>query len=156
MLLTLAYAAVIAWLYTTRPRTLAEVATEGRVAVGVYEVDGARFQAGLESFRREQYDAARDEWERADPAHRDATVQFYVAYSFYREGWGRLRHDDALYRRGLEAVDRAGSLSQDAPLRIDDPDLGLRTPAELKAELVRGIEKTWSDLNPLGVLEERK
>lgn len=156
ILLTTAYALFIAWLYTTRPRSLAAVATEGRVAVGLYEIDRARFQAGRESFRREQYAAARREWEQADPARRDAAVQFYVAYSYYREGWGRLRHDDALYRQGLQAVERAESLGGDAPLRIDDEDLGLRTPAELRDELTRGVETTWSDFNPWRVLEKRK
>ena len=31
----------------------------------------------------------------------------YVAYSFYREGWGRVYHDDRLYAAGLAVVDRA-------------------------------------------------
>ena len=39
---------------------------------------------------------------------------------------------------------------------VNDPSLGLRTGAELKVELEKGIEQTWSDLNPLRVLEERK
>ena len=37
---------------------------------------------------------------RADPAVRDARTQFYIAYSYYRQGWGRLYHDDALYAEG--------------------------------------------------------
>jgi hypothetical protein len=32
----------------------------------------------------------------------------------------------------------------------------MHTAAELRAELEKGREKTWSDLNPLRVLEERK
>jgi hypothetical protein len=32
----------------------------------------------------------------------------------------------------------------------------MHTAAELKAELEKGQERTWSDLNPLRVLEERK
>jgi hypothetical protein len=39
---------------------------------------------------------------------------------------------------------------------VADPDLKMRTAAELKAELEKGRERTWSDLNPLRVLEERK
>jgi hypothetical protein len=131
------------------------MATGAQVAAGVYQVDEARFQAGLQLFRREQFRAARDEWARADPAQRDARIQFYVAYSFYREGWGRLHHDDALYRQGLAAVTRALALAQGA-LAVNDPGLGLRTAAELKVELEKGLEPTWSDLNPMRVLEERK
>lgn len=151
-----AYAALIVWLYATQPRSLQEVRTGVRVAAGTYQVDEARFQSGLELFRRERYRAARDEWQQADPARRDARTQFYVAYSFYREGWGRLRHDDGLYKQGLEAVERALALSSGQTLRMDDPDLGLKTAVELRAELQRGIEKTWSDLNPLRVLERRQ
>ena len=153
---SLAYAAGIIWLYTTQPRSLQEVRTGAQVAAGVYQVDEARFQAGLDLFRREQYRAARDEWLRADPARRDARIAYYVAYSYYREGWGRLHHDDALYKLGLEAVDRAMALSSGQALRVDDPDLGLNTAAELRAEMQQGIEKTWSDLSPLRVMDKRK
>jgi hypothetical protein len=83
-------------------------------------------------------------------------VAFYVAYSYYREGWGRWHHDDALYAQGLEAVDRALALSGGQPLRLDDADLGVRTPAELRVELQRGTETSWSDLNPLRVMDRRK
>jgi hypothetical protein len=106
-------------------------------------------------FRRLLLGPAGADGARADPARRDARVQFYVAYAFYREGWGRLHHDDGLYRQGLEAVDRVQALGAPA-LRVDDPQLGLRTPAELRAELEDGVRKTWSDFNPLRVLEVRK
>ena len=153
---TLLYGGFIAWIYATQPRTLQEVATGAQVAAGTYEVDARRFQSGLDLFRREQFRAARDEWSRADPARRDARTQFYVAYAFYREGWGRLHHDDVLYRQGLEAVDRAIALSGGVPLSVDDPQLGMRTAAELRAELQKGLETTWSDLNPMRVMERRK
>jgi len=153
---TLGYGAFIAWIYATQPRTLQEVATAAQVAAGVYEVDAARFQAGVELFRREQFRAARDEWSRADPAQRDARTQFYVAYSFYREGWGRFHHDDVLYRQGVAAANRAIALSPQGTYLVDDPTLVMRTAAELKAELEKGVEQTWSDLNPLRVLEPRK
>jgi tetratricopeptide (TPR) repeat protein len=153
--ITLAYGAFVAWLYATQPRNLQEVATGAQVATGVYQVDAARFQQALELFRREQFRAARDEWTRADPGQRDPRTQFYLAYAFYREGWGRFHHDDALYRQGIEAAERAISLSQGTYV-VDDPTLALATAAELKAELQKGIEKTWSDLNPMRVMEPRK
>jgi hypothetical protein len=153
--ITVAYGAGVAWLYATAPRSLAEVGTNAQVAAGTYRVDEARFQAGRELFRRDQHAAARDEFARADPAQRDARVQFYVAYSFYRQGWGRTYNDDALFRQGLAAVQRAQALSA-GTLRVPDVDLKLQTAAELQAELQKGLERSWGDLNPLRVLEERK
>lgn len=152
---TLVYGGFVAWLYATQPRTLQEVATGAQVAAGVYQVDEARFRQGLELFRREQFRAAREEWARADPARRDARTQFYVAYAFYREGWGRFYHDDALYAQGVEAADRAIALAPGTYV-VDDTSLPIRTAAELKAELQKGIEKTWSDFNPARVMEPRK
>jgi hypothetical protein len=152
---TLAYGGAVVWLYATAPRSLAEVGTNAQVAAGTYQVDEARFQAGRELFRREQYAAAREEFGRADPAQRDARVQFYVAYAFYRQGWGRMGSDDALFRQGLAAVQRAQSLSA-GTLRVPDVDLKLQSGAELQAELQKGLDRTWSDFNPMRVLEERK
>src|ERR687886_197961 len=127
---TLVYGALVVWLYAAAPQSIAEVKTQASVAAGTYEVDRARFDAGRELFLREQYAAARGEWGRADPARRDARTQFYVAYSFYREGWGRVYNDDALFRQGLEAVERAISLTPEGQtLKVDDPDLKMQTPA---------------------------
>jgi hypothetical protein len=153
---TLLFAAFVVWVYATAPRSVADVATQASVAAGTYEVDRARFDAGRELFGREQYAAARGEWESADPARRDARTQFYVAYSFYREGWGRVYNDDALFRRGLEAAGLAAALSAGAPLAVEDPELKIHSPAELKAELEKGLERTADDFNPLKVFRERK
>lgn len=153
---TLLYAVFIVWLYATEPRTIREVTTGATVLAGTYEIDRARFDAAREMFRREQYAAAREEWKRADPAERDAATQFYIAYAFYRQGWGRVYNDDALFRQGLEAVQRAVSLAPEGTLAVDDPNLRLRSAAELKAELEQGLQQTWSDINPLKVFRERK
>ena len=102
--------------------------------------------------RRKQFRAARDEWQRADPAQGDARTQFYIAYSFYREGWGRVYYDQDLFKQGLEAANRAATVE----LTIDDPNLKMHTVAELKAELEQGVERSWSDVNPLKVLRTRK
>jgi hypothetical protein len=153
---TILYALLVVWLYVAAPRSVAEVRTQASVAAGTYEVDRARFDAGRELFLREQYAAARVEWESADPARRDARTQFYVAYSFYRQGWGRVYSDDALYRQGLEAADRAITLSPDASLSVEDPELKIHAAAELRAELEHGLERTADDFNPLKVFRERK
>jgi tetratricopeptide (TPR) repeat protein len=154
---TLLYAAFIIWIYATAPRTFDEATTGVSVAAGTYAIDEARFRAARELFGREQYRAARDEWMRADPAARDARTQFYIAYAFYREGWGRLYQDDALYRQGLEAAERALALSPAAgALTVDDPELKIHSAAELKTELQQGLETSAGDFNPLKVVRERK
>jgi hypothetical protein len=153
---TLLYAALVVWLYAAAPRTLAELKNEASATAGTYAVDESRFKAGREMFLRDEFRAARDEWARADPAQRDARTQFYVAYSYYREGWGRVYSDDALFRAGLEAADRAIALSPEGALTVDDPELRIHTAAELKAELERGTERSWGDLNPFKVFRERK
>jgi hypothetical protein len=153
--ITFVYAVAILWLYATEPRSLKEVATGAQVATGTYQVDQQKFTAGLDLFRRDQFRAARDEWQRADPAQSDPKTQFYIAYSFYREGWGRVYYDQNLFNQGLEAVNRAIALSA-VPLTFDDANLQMRTAAELKAELEQGMERTLSDLNPVEVIRKRK
>ena len=155
LVLSLLYAALIVWLYATEPRSFKEVATGAQVATGTYQVDQEKFNAGLALFRRDQFRAARDEWQRADPAQSDPKTQFYIAYSFYREGWGRVYYDQNLFKQGLDAVNRAIALSP-TPLAVEDENRLMSTAAELKAELEQGTERTWSDLNPAGVIMKRK
>ena len=156
LIFTIVYAAFIVWIYATEPRTFKEVTTGAEVAAGTYEINQGNFNSALSLFRHEQFRAARDEWQRADPAQRDARTQFYIAYSFYREGWGRVYFDQELFKQGVEAVNRAIDLSSASTLTIDDPDLHIHTAAELKAELEQGLERNWSDVNPLKVLRTRK
>ena len=156
LVLTITYAVFIAWIYAIEPRTFEEVATSAQVAAGTYQVNQEKFNTALDLFRRDQFRAARDEWQRADPAQGDPRTQFYIAYSFYREGWGRLYHDQQLFKQGLETVNRAISLASASPLIVDDPNLRMHSAAELKAELEQGTERSWSDVNPLKVLRTRK
>src|SRR6266545_7241822 len=153
--LTITYGAFIIWIYATEPRSFKEVANSAKVAAGTYQINQEKFDSGHSLFLREQFRAARDEWQRADPAQRDARTQFYVAYAFYREGWGRVYKDDALYRLGLDAVNRAIALSPSAPVVVPDPTLQMHTAAELKAELEKGSQRRWGDLNPLKLLDPR-
>jgi hypothetical protein len=156
MVWTLVYASIIVWIYATEPRSLKEVATNSQVAVGTYEINQERFSNGLALFRRDQFRAARDEWAAADPAQRDPRTQFYVAYAWYREGWGRVYYDKAFLKQGLEAVNRAINLSPNNTLKVDDPDLQMHTATELKTELEQGTETSWKDLNPLKLFRQRK
>jgi len=56
----------------------------------------------------------------------------------------------------LAAVEHAASLAGQAPLTVEDPELKIHTPSELKAELQSGLERTAEDFNPLKVFRERK
>lgn len=157
---TILFACLVVWLYAAAPASVGDAVTQARdavrVASGTYRADPMRVRAGIELFRQDQFAAARDEWLAADPAGRDPVVQFYVAYSFYREGWGRLYNDDKLFARSLEVLDVADAHADANTFPVADDNLKLHTPAELRAELRAGTERTWSDLNPLKALRERK
>ena len=86
---------------------------------------------------------------RADPAQRDARTQFYIAYSFYRQGWGRVYNDDVLFTQGVAAIERAIALAPNQRLVVQDPGLGMPSADELRAELQRGLTREASDFNPL-------
>jgi len=150
------YAGFMSWLYLQQPGTIAEVAGGVASGLGAYRVSQVDFDQGLGFFRNGQYVEARSAFGRADPARRDARTQFYIAYSCYRQGWGRLYDDDALFRSGLEAVARAIEMSPERRVIVDDPDLGMKSADELKAELERGTTREPSDLNPLGLTRRRK
>lgn len=163
--LVLIYGVFVIFLYAAEPRSLEEIsskaietvqnaATKGQVITGTYEIDQAKFNEGLGAFRQNNFIVARDSFAKADPERRDAKTQYYVAYSFYRQGWGRLSNDDALFKQALESLERVNFI--DKNFRSDDADLRLRTPAELKNELEAGLRVTADDFNPLKVLRERK
>ena len=153
---SLVYATLIVWLYATQPQNIREVTGGLASSIGAYTVDAQAMQDGLAFFRNNQFEEARAAFARADPARRDPRTQFYVAYCYYRQGWGRLYSDDALFAKGLEAVDRAIGVAPAGRLVVDDPDLGMRTADELRAELVAGRTRDASDLNPMRVLRPRK
>ena len=153
---TVAYAAFIVSVYARQPRTVRQLTSGVAASVGAYKVDPVNFSEGLRFFGSDQFVEARAALERADPARQDPVTQFYIAYSFYRQGWGRLYRDDALYRQGLEAVDRAIVHAPGGRLVVPDGNLGMHTADELKAELQRGLVRELSDLSPMRVFETRK
>jgi hypothetical protein len=153
LVVVMAYAAMIAWVYARQPQTIAQVSGGLAAGLGAYHIDETSFVDGLRFFRRDQFMEARAAFERADPAQRDAATQFYISYTYYREGWGHVYDDQQLFARGLEAVDRAIALAPKGRLVVDDPDLQMHSADELKAELQRGMQR---DLNPLRVFRSRK
>lgn len=165
IILTAIYGIFIVFLYAAEPRSLEEVTikarstvenavTKGQVIAGTYEIDQAKFGQGLQAFRQDNFVLARDGFEKADPEKRDPKNQFYVAYSFYRQGWGRISNDDALFKQSLDTLSRVILLEPN--FRSDDTNLQLRTPVELKAELEEGLKITADDFNPLRLVRERK
>ena len=154
--LTIGYASLIVWLFARQPQTVAQITGGLAATIGAYRVDDQAFADGLQFFRNDQFVEARMAFARADPAVRDARTQFYIAYSYYRQGWGRLYRDDALYAEGQAAIERALALAPDGRLVVDDEDLRMHTAEELKVELEAGQRREASDLNPMRVLGERK
>lgn len=150
------YASLIVWLYATQPQTGAQALGGLAATIGAYRIDQPAFDDGLAAFRRDAFEEARLAFARADPAARDARTQFYVAYSFYRQGWGRIYNDDKLFAQGLEAVDRAIAAAPGSRLTVEDTNLRMHSADELKVELQRGLRREASDFNPMRVLDERK
>ena len=156
LVLSVCYATSILWLYIRQPQTVAEVTGSLAASVGVYRINQQAFDDGLALFRRDQFEASRAAFERADPAGRDARTQFYIAYSYYRAGWGRLYQDDESFKKGLERIDKAIDLAPDGRLLVDDPQLEMHSADELRAELVQGLQTDASDFNPMRVFRKRK
>ena len=150
------YGAFIVWMYVRQPQSVAEVTGGLTASIGAYRVNQQSFDEGLRFFRNDQFTAARLAFERADPGNQDARTRFFIAYSFYREGWGLVYHDDTLFAQGLDEVDQAIALDPRGTLVIDGPDLPLRSPGELKGELEAGLRSDPSDLNPFNAFRRRK
>ena len=153
---TIGYVVLIAWLFAQQPQSFAEVTGGLSATVGVYRIDQQAFDDGLRLFRKDQFEAAVSAFERADSAKRDARTQFYIAYAYYRRGWGRLYSDDASFAKGLEVVNRAIAVAPNGRIVVDDPDLQMHTGDELKAEFEAGLRRDLGDFNPLRVFRARK
>jgi hypothetical protein len=150
------YAMFIGWLYVRQPQTFGQVTGGVASTLGAYAIDRVSFDDGLRFFRNDQFAEARAAFQRADSAQRDARTQFYIAYSYYRQGWGRVYVDRRLFQSGLDVANRAVALAPGGRLVVDDSNLGMKSIDELKAELERGLTRDLSDLNPLKVFRPRK
>jgi tetratricopeptide (TPR) repeat protein len=156
LVLAMCYATFIVWLYIRQPQTLAEVTGGLTATVGAYHINQQAFDDGLELFRRDEFEAARAAFERADPAGQDARMQFYIAYSYYRSGWGRVYQDNEHFKKGLAYVDKAIALAPGHRLVVDDPELQMHSADQLRAELAEGLRVEASDFNPMRVFRQRK
>lgn len=154
--LSLAGCGALLWLFIQQPTNLEELTGGVAASVGAYQINQADFDQGRQFFASDRFVEARSAFERADPASRHAVTQFYIAYSYYRQGWGRVYSDDTLFAQGLEAVNRAIALAPGGRLIVDDASLDMKTADELKAELEQGLTRDASDFNPLRVLRKRR
>ena len=163
--LTVFYGIFILWLYVAAPKNFEEVSTKaketvenvttkGQIVIGTYEIDQTKFNEALTAFRQDNFVVARDSFLKADTERRDAKTQFYIAYSYYRQGFGKVYNDDELFKKGLEEVVKVNEL--DKNFKSDDGNLQLKTPAELKNEFEEGLRLTPEDFNPLKLMRERK
>lgn len=163
--LTLVFGVFVAWIYLVEPKsvedlsvkakeTIEQATTKAQVITNTYEVDQAKFDEALLAFRQDNFIVARDLFEKADTEKRDPKTQFYIAYTFYRQGWGRFSNDDELFKKGLEQIDRLIKLDDD--FKSADGDLKLKTPVELKHEFEEGLRITADDFNPFKLARERK
>lgn len=153
--LSLLYATFIVWVYARQPKTVAEVTGGITASVGVYQIDRASFDEGLRFFRSDRFAEARTAFARADTAKQDATTQFYIAYSYVRQGWGRVYSDDALYRDAKRTLEHAVAVAPQHKIIVDDAGLMLKSSDELMAEIDRGLTRDASDLNPMRLFEKR-
>ncbi|HJR57802.1 MAG TPA: hypothetical protein VJ813_00320 [Vicinamibacterales bacterium] len=156
LVLALVYASGIVWTYVRQPQTVGQLTGGLAAGIGAYRIDERAFNDGLAFFRRDRFVEARAALMRADPAERDARTQFYIAYSYYRQGWGRIYSDDTLFAEGLKHVDKAIALAPSGRLVVDDPNVQMHSADELRAELQAGLQRDASDFNPLRVLRPRK
>ena len=156
LVLAIAYASVIGWTYVRQPQTVAQITGGLAASVGAYQIDSRAFDDGVAFFKRDRFVEARAAWTRADAAEQDARTQFYIAYSYYRQGWGRVYSDDALFTEGLARIDKAIALAPGGRLVVEDAQLQMHSADELRAELQAGLTRDASDFNPLRVFRERK
>jgi hypothetical protein len=155
LVLTIAYGSVIVWTYATQPRTVAEMTGGITASVGAYRIDRASFEDGLRYFHSDKFLEARSAFARADPAKQDATTQFYIAYSFLREGWGRVYNNAALLQQAQITLEHAIEVAPAGRIIVTDPNLTLTSSDELRAEIARGLTHDSSDFNPLKVFRRR-
>ena len=154
VLMVLAFGGLIVWIYAKQPQNLREAVSKAAVSTGTYGIDDAEFKRGVDLFRQDNFPGARESFAKADPEKHDARVQFYAAYSFYRQGFGRVYDDDTLFKQGLERVNFV--IAANPEFRVDDDNLKMKTPQELKSELEKGLEITLEDFDPRKLTRERK
>jgi len=149
VVLSLIYGCGIAWVYLRHPRSLAELKTQASVEANVYQINRENFTEAMKEFDAADYNSAVGQLALADPAQKDATCQFYIAYCYYLIGRGRIFNDEDTFKKGLDAVNRCLDVSPNHIFEIDRGDLEIRNADSLRQKFVEGLKRTPSSLNPL-------
>lgn len=149
ILIALLYGVGILWLYVRQPRSFEELKTQAAVEVNVYTVKPENFNEALKQFNAGEDAVAIEQFKLADPAERDPTTQFYIAYAYYRLGRGRFSDNDEAFRQGLAAVERALANAPNNIFEIERADLEFKSAAALRERLKEGLTVTLDDFNPL-------
>jgi hypothetical protein len=155
LVIALFYALTIIWLYVRQPRSFQELKTQAAVETNVYRVKQENFDEGVRQFNNGQYRVAIEQFGLADPAEAAPPAQFYIAYSYYLLGRGKLYDDDEKFRKGLAAIDRCLAYAPNNIFSIDRTDLEIPDAAALRLRLKQGLEVSPSDFNPLEWFNKR-
>lgn len=147
--MALLYGSGIVWLYVRQPRSFEELKTQAAVEANVYRVRQENYDEALRRFNAGEYSLAIEQFELADSARLDPPSQFYIAYSYFMLGRGRLYDDDELFRKGLGAVEQCLANAPNNIFEIDRADLEVKSANALRERLRKGLDVTGSDFNPL-------
>jgi hypothetical protein len=154
-MISLVYGASIVWLYVRQPRTFEELKTQASVEANVYRVKQENFDEAMKHFNAGHHKVAITQFELADPARLDPATQFYIAYCYYELGRGRLFDDDAMFRKGLEVVERCLAVAPNNIYHSDRADLAIPSASALRQRLKEGLEVSGSDFNPFNWFEKK-
>ena len=149
LVIAILYGLSIAWLYVRQPRSFQELRTQVAVETNSYQIKRENFDQGLRQFNTGQYKVAIEQFELADPAQSDPATQYYIAYSYYLMGRGKLFDDDEMFRKGLAAIDRCIQSAPNNIFEIDRTDFEIRNATALRQRFRDGLEVSPSDFNPL-------
>jgi len=149
LVVTVLYGSFIVWVYARHPRTLAELKTQASIQANVYHINQPNFDEALKEFDSRDYNSAIGQLKLADPAQKDPTTQYYIAYSYYLLGRGRIFNDEDMFNNAIAAVDRCLDNSPDHIFEIDRPDLEIKNADTLRQKLLDGLKYTMPGLNPM-------
>ena len=156
LLVAILYGAFIVWLYVRQPRSFQELKAQASVEVNAYRIKQENFDEAMRQFNAGLYEVAIEQFTIADPASSDPRAQFYIAYSYYMLGRGRIYDDDEMFKKGLTAIERCLEHAPNHIFEVDRSDLDIRNADPLRQRLKEGLEVTPSDFNPIDMLKKKK
>ena len=149
LVVTVLYGSFIVWVYARHPQTLAELKTQASIQANVYHINQQNFDEAIKEFDGADYNSAIGQLRLADPAQQDPTSQYYIAYSYYLLGRGRIFNDEDMFNNAIKAVDRCLDNAPNHIFEIDRSDLEIKNADSLRQKLIDGLKHTMPSLNPL-------